>query len=231
MLFGDLSKGYRQRLQPLQIHLAEEPLGVHLADFVVAQLGEHLCRDEGLQALGTYVPYLFRLLLPLLLLRLFPISLLFQPPLLRLFGLPLLPLLLLLQALLLFLGGLLLLLPLPRKLLLVPLQTWIKLVGPVREAEDALVLRLLQVSPLLFILLLHPPLLVTALSVLRVVGIHVGELTPAAEVVPELVELLDLLDGGVHVPQPGHLAGRAPAGVAVEALPKLLEEVLHRRLG
>ena len=36
----------------------EEPLGIRLADFVVAQLGEDLRRDEGLEALGAYVPHL-----------------------------------------------------------------------------------------------------------------------------------------------------------------------------
>lgn len=68
-------------------------------------------------------------------------------------------------------------------------------------------------------------LVVTALAVIGNVLVQVLEAPPAVKVVPEVVEFLDLLLGGVGVAECGHGVALGEASLGLEDLAPLLVEV------
>ena len=101
----------------------------------------------------------------------------------------------------------------------------------VHELTDADGLLLLSFGARRLVLLVDPASLVAVRGRLLVLLVQVGELAPRVEVVPERVELVDVVERGLLVADLRHALLHRPASVALEQLAEHLVEVALVRLG
>lgn len=105
------------------------------------------------------------------------------------------------------------------------LNTRIVIVGIIDEPDDSGALRLLVLGADASVFILHVATLVPVLSLICVVLVILGELTPRLEIVPELVELFHVGQGHVLVTEVGCILVNRPPRVQVEALREDFVEV------
>ncbi len=134
-----------------------------------------------------------------------------------------LPFLLLAVAQLLLLPQLLLLL-----FLLLPLYTRVALVGKLNELIESCALLLLMLSSLALVLVFHVAALVPILGLAGIVLVELREVAPGLEIVPVLIELVNLFHRGGTVSDVGDRFFLGEEGVPAEDWVKQLVEISLR---